>query len=303
MDALLQDPAFQGGYIPLALGLVLVLAIRLAGGRENGTRWAVLAICIAWLIAYWILEGIRWPAVASKQKLFYVVAVAFAAGWLLETARPRRGWLLGLTLVLPAAAVYWIAERSLANAKDTSTLLLAVILWLAGAVVIWRLSVNSHPEASPSDGVGDRSGLFAPSALLVAALGAAIVFMNGAEIGLTQLNVALGAILGMYMLVNFLAFVGTGRSFNFGPIGALGGGMIWCACAYVGVLFGSSVSRISMAILLGCFILDPVARRIRLGQGRAGRVLQPIAYGAVVAVPAVAAVAWSFIVAPPPSDY
>ncbi len=303
MSALLQDPAVTGGYIPLVLGLVLVLLIRLAGGRVHGERWAVLAICIAWLLAYWLLEGIRWPAVASKQKLFYIVAVAFALGWVLEAIRPRHLWLVVASLAAPALAVYWIAARSLANAKDTWTLLTVVLLWIAGVVVLWRLAANSREEKDPRGGIGDRSGLFAPSCLLVAALGAAVVFLNGAEIGLTQLNIALGAIVGMYMLVNFVGFVATGRSFNFGAIGIIGGGVIWLACAFVGVLFGSSVSRIALAILLLCFLLDPLARRIRFGDGRLGRVAQPLCYGAVVALPAIAAVAWSFVVAPPPSDY
>lgn len=303
MSEMLQDPAVLGGYIPLALGLVLALLIRQTGGQTGGLRWTVLAICIAWLIAYWILEGVRWPAVASKQKIFYIVAIAFAVGWALEAARPRHVWLLGASLLAPALAVYWIAARSLASAQDTSTLLLVVALWLASVIVLWRLAANSRAEATPSEGVGDRSGLFSPSALLVAALGAGVVYLNGAEIGLTQLNIALGAILGMYMLVNYIGFVATGRSLNFGPVGVIGGGMIWLVCAYIGVLFGSSVSRISMAVLVGCFVLDPVARRLRLGDGRAGRVIQPFLYGLVVALPAIAAVIWSFVVAPPPSDY
>lgn len=303
MSELLQDPAVQGGYIPLLLGIVLALLIRLAGGRELGERWTVLAVCIAWLIAYWILEGVRWPAVASKQKIFYIVAVAFALGWILEVARPRHGWLIGASLAVPAVAIYWIAARTLASAETTSVLVTVVLSWAASVLVLWRLAANGRAEETPSEGLGDRSGLFAPSCLLVAALGAGVVYLNGAEIGLAQLNIALGAILGMYMLVNFVGFVATGRSFHFGVVGVIGAGMIWLACAYVAILFGSAVSRIAVAVLLGCFVLDPLARRLRVGRGRVGRIVQPFVYGAIVALPAVAAVAWSFVVAPPPSDY
>lgn len=303
MNALLQDPEVQGGYIPLALGLLLALLIRLAGGRDGGARWTVLAICIAWLLAYWILEGVRWPAVASKQKLFYIVVAAFALGWLLEAVRARHSWLVAASLAAPALVVYWITARSLANAPDISTLLLAVLLWLASVIVLWRLAANSSAEEAPNEGAGDRSGLFAPTCLMVAALAAGITYFNGAELGLAQLNLGFGAILAGYMLVNYVGYVATGRSLDFGPVGVVGGGMILMSCAYVAVLFGSAVSRISLAVVLLTFVLDPLARRLRFGTGRTARIVQPIAYGVVVALPAVAADAWAIHVAPPPRDY
>ena len=71
-----QSPEVQGGIIPFVAAVLLVIAVRLAGGRELGGRFAVVGVPLAFLIAYALLEPISWPAVASKQKVFYIAVLA-----------------------------------------------------------------------------------------------------------------------------------------------------------------------------------------------------------------------------------
>ena len=307
MNGLLQDPAVQGGVIPFALGLALTVVLRFGGGAAQGARFAPLALGLAFLAAYWVLEGIApFPPVASKQKIFYLAILAVAAGLALEATGASRKATVAVAIAFPLIALLWLAQRPLFGAPTLALIVKLAILYAASLLVFWRLDAASRAGHGARDDTAHTepaAGLRAPSMLLVSAFAAGIISLFGAFIGLAQLSIATGAILGGYMLVNYLLSVRAGTAFPFGPIGVIGVGGAWLVCVYVMTLYGQSVNKGVLAGLLLGFLLDPIARRARVGRATAARVLNPLFYGAIVAIPAVIAAAAVLATAEPDSGY
>ena len=55
--------------------------------------------------------------------------------------------------------------------------------------------------------------------------------------------------------------------------------------------------------MLLTFLLNVVARHIRFGSGRSARLVEPVLYGAIVTIPAVAVIAYVVLTAEPDSGY
>ena len=284
MDGLLQNPAVQGGVIPFIFGLVLLLALRWGSGR-----WAALAPALAFVVAYWVLEGIApFPPVASKQKLMYLAWGALALGVVLEVARAGQWPVRIVAAIFTALAAVWLAWNKLKAGPDGALVLELVLLWAGGTLVLWLLDgASRHREAA-------RGGLHPPSLLLVAGFAGGFVALLGAFIGFAQMSIATGAILGAYMLVNYAIYVKSGNAPAFGPMGTIGLGGAWVSGAFIAVLFGGNVNAGAIAVLIAVFLADLIGRQLPSGAGIRGRILTPLAYGLIAVVPAAVAVIWAW---------
>ena len=301
MEGFWQSPEVQGGVIPFAIALVLALAIRLGAGRTWGPRLAVLGAALGFLAAYWLLESVTWPAVSSKQKVFWLAALAVVLGVLLELGGGRRGTTLVAGHIFPLVALLWLAWRQIERGPSSDLLIILVVLYVASLVVLWMLvsAMASHDHEARYGG----GHINAAALLLLGGFAAGAISLFGAEIGMAQLSVAIGAVLGGVLLPSYLMYLSRGEALKFGPIGIIGVGGAWLTCVYVMVLFGSSVSFIALAVLLLTFLLTIVARRIRVGESAAARLLEPLLFGAIVAIPAVAAVVYVVLTAEPETGY
>jgi len=290
-----QSPEVQGGAIPFGAALLLCLMVRLAGGREHGARLAVVAVPLGFLLAYILLEPVAWPAVASKQKVFYIALLALVIGLAAAVRGARRSTAVAAAAIFAVASLIWLAIRRLSGEPGFGDLATLVVLLLVSIVLVWRLLAAE--AATPDEPDESRGSIHAPAMLLLLAFAAGLISLAGAFIGMAQLAIALGAVLGGFLLVSYVSYVRSGQALRFGPLGALAAGGAWLACLYVMVLFAGAVSRPALAILLVAFLADPLARRIRFSQGKTARMIEPILYGAIVALPAIAGVVYAFSMA------
>lgn len=298
----LQTPEFQSGILPFLTALVgtflFALVVRTSGNRPSAAGWTAIILPTGFLLTYWVLEGIAgFPPVASKQKVFYLAALATAAGLVLHLAGARTRAVTAAGLVWSLVALVWLTERQIGSA-GLSLIVTLVILAAASVVVFAALGAADRAPATgtaeATDGATHHPGALQPGGgLMVAAFAAGIVSLQGAFIGMAQLSVAVGALLGGYLLVAWILYLAAGRAMRFGPFGIIGLGGAWLACVYVMVLFAGQMNLWALALILLTFLLIPVAARLRSRRdGALGRALQPVFFGAIVAVPAIAAAIW-----------
>ncbi len=304
MNELMQDPGIQAAVLPFIVAFVLVAVIRLGGGADWGARFATLALCAAILVAYWLLEGLPpFPPVASKQKLFYLALLAIALGLILDAGVAGRTAIKSAAAFYPLVAVLWLGQPKIMNSLSVELVLLLLFLWVGAVVSLWLLEYATQTGHLRVNEAAAKGGLNAPTLLMLAAFASAIISFLGAFIGLAQISVAIGASLAAYMVLNYLIFVVTGRSLYFGAMGVVGIGGTWIAGVYVMALFGGKVNTVALAILVVVFIADLFARRLRVGGGVGARVIEPIVYGVVVAIPALVAAVVAYLSYAPQSGY
>lgn len=296
MDTLLANPIVKVAVLPFILGLLCALALR---GIHASTRMTGLVLGVAFCSLYLILEGLPpVPPVASKQKLAYLTPLAVVLGvGLVPIAKGQR-----LHVAVAAAflllCLVWLGWRKITGKPTPELFFLLLAFWLIGTAILAGTSWLAGSSAAP--GGDDVQGMRAPILLLVAALASSIVAILGAYIGFSQLSGALGALLGGYLLVEFLLFAIAGKAPNaFGAEAAfaLGGG--WLAGMAVALLFAREVSLPAVAFVALVFALAPFAARLASGieadQKKSRRLLAPTVYGAVVALPGAVGVAIAWV--------
>lgn len=303
MGGFWQSPEMQGGVIPFIATLLATLAIRLTGGPVHGARLAIVAPGLGFLLAYYLIEGAAWPAVASKQKVLWIAVAAVALGLVVHLASRRRALALAAALLVPLASLAWLDWRRLTGDPDLGRILTLAVLYLAALVALWSLQAaageGGPADAGEPDAGAGRGGIYAPLLLMVAAFAAGAISLFSAFIGMAQASIAVGAVLGGYLLVAYPFHIASGRAFAFGASGLVGIAGIWIACLFTMALFGFSMNKVALAILLLAFPAGWLARSLRVGAGRAARVIEPIVFGILVAVPAAAGAAYAILTAEP----
>lgn len=303
-----QTPEFQSGILPFLIALVGAAVLRLVGG-QRGWLPVALVLPIGFLATYWAVEGIAaFPPVASKQKVFYLAAGAGLAGLMLHLARAGAKTTIAVGIGWAVVALIWLSERQIAGADTTLIATLVALAAASGIVFATLTSAGRAPQPTGTESTGAASsgmGALQPGiALMVAAFAAGLISLQGAFIGMAQLSVAVGALLGGFLLVAWIIYLRRGATIPFGPLGVLGLGGSWLACVYVMVLFAGQVNVWALALLLATFLLVPLAARLPSARpGVVGRGLQTILFGAVVALPAIAAAIWVLATAAESSGY
>lgn len=269
--------------LPLVLGIVIALAGK--GASSPGILLTTLLIPVAGAIASVSIEGFPpFPPIAAKQKLpllLLIGGVAFGIlGVLLRQFLNR--WTIALVGVVSLAAPAWWLGKNVLAANATKATTLAVVLVIVAveiAAVSGRLSQKQSPAALPA-------------ALLATAIGTALSAIMGGYIGMAQMNGALAALFGGWLLVRYVAYIrGDDAAFDVQGLAALS--FIWTAA--MGVMMTVLLSPSATPIALVLSVLPVAVFAVLKGRSidfiKQPRFLRPLIIGALTAIPAIAAIA------------
>lgn len=266
--------------LPLGLGLVAGL-LALGAGRQRLALWLVALVLVGAVV--WRLEGFPpFPPVASKHRLAYALAALMLLAPLV-TALPRLPRILAGIALLAAALAYIGMTKLFAAAAWPGALLLLPLPVLLGA----GLGLLGTARPAPDD-------FYAPRlALLLTAIGGAVIALIGGFVGMGQLSGALAAAIGGTLIVAYGAQL-AGRP---GPSGAAHDAANW--------LFGAVLAAILIIVTLFAPTPDPVAMLVLALTPLSVTVmprlvgidarLRPILFGFVAALPAAAAVLIAYL--------
>lgn len=277
MEALLSDPRIQSAAAPFVVAALLTGIFLYAGGTR-GPVIAGLALLIGFFTAYWlVLDAPPWPPRGASHKIAYIGVAAAALGFLLDLARmPPLGVRIAIVIGALAGAVWLIGARL--DPGDPMTW-----LWPTLPIVLIWMIVLGRLEARADD------RLAAPTLLLVAAVGASLVALTGRSASIAQLSGALAAATAGYAIWNWPV-----ERMEIARAALFGAGAIWLGFMTQLVLFTRAELWALVALLI-VFAADKPAQRAVARVLPSGnwleRVVGPVAHGALVAIPAVAAVA------------
>lgn len=258
-----HHPLFRSLLLPLAVALVATGVLRGLFGAPAGWRWAAAGLGIALLLAAAWTLGVRLAPSALTDKLPWV----YAAAWLLG---------LGLELLRAGTRTQWAA---------TALLWAGVLLWFGGqplpaGFVTWVIGVAVIGAVLHAP----RDGAQAPTLLLVAAAGLALVAMQSGSLLLFELALALWAALaGCALWLWPKARIGFGAS---GCVVAL---LAWLALAQGTALLTRAPAG-ALVLLAGATSSGAIVRALRRGRAMPAWA-EPLVLAAVAALWAAAAVA------------
>ena len=286
MQELLQNPVVVTAVFPFFLSLVLSASFSVLG-RTAGRRFSISAIGIGFVILYIVILGV--PAFlpqTSIQKAFYLALAGLLVGMVIDLTRTERVAGHAVSYVFELLVLLWLGWRLITSQLSTLDLMTMVGLYLSSILVFWRVAATARSVDVETD---PRHALSPSILVMVAAIAAGLIALFGASASLAQLALALGALTGAHILWHYIGYLRYQSALVFGATGAFGAAGSLLIIVSVMALFATHVNRWALLILLFVFVADFVARRVAL-TGRFARLLNPLLYGAIVAVPAVVAV-------------
>lgn len=297
LQNLLADPVGQTAIVPFAVGFLLALILRILGAH----RLAALGIGAAFFAAYHLIHnGVpAFPPAATAQKMFYVAAAGLALGLVLDLASAARSGGHLFAFAVPIAALAWMRWPQLTAGPGGALIATLVVLFLASIVVYWRQAAAARGSDTEE---ASSAALFPAIQVLVAGIGLGGIALLGISLSVGSLAMALAAGAGGYLLVSYLAHLFAGRGLAYGATGAFGAGGVWLALAYAAIFAADAPVKIALVgVVAVAFAVDFLARPLALlvaagGAPATARLLQPLAYGIVVAIPPAAALAYAWFV-------
>jgi len=279
---MLTQILFTSVLLPLVLGVIIALVGK--GETSRGLLLTALLIPVAGAVASVSIEGFPpFPPIAAKQKLpllLLVGGVVFAVlGVLLRQFVNR--WIISLAGVVSLAVPAWWLGRNVLAANATKATTLAIVLVIV-AIEILAVSGRSAKRSSP---------VALPAALLATALGTALTAIMGGYIGMAQMNGALAALFGGWLLVRYIAYIrGDETALDLQGFSALS--FIWTAAMGVTMTVLLSPSAQPAALVLSVLPAAIFAflnwRKVTFDNQ--SRFLRPLMVGALMAIPAIAAI-------------
>ncbi|HUT47909.1 MAG TPA: hypothetical protein VM325_01100 [Alphaproteobacteria bacterium] len=274
----------QSTGLPFVAALVLAVVIRFALGAQRGRLLAVAAAGLGFLACYWNLLGIpAFPPPASSQKVFYLALLGLVAGLAIDLTGSGRKAGHAFSFTFPAIALLWLAWRTISAGPGIGDLLTVLALFAGSILVFWRVAAAARQADVEAD---PRHALSPAIMVFVAATGAGLAALFGASASLSQLSIGLAFATAGFLLLAYIGYL-RGETFGFGGTGAFGAAGALIVLVAVMALFAGRVSKWALALILLVFAADFLARRVAL-KGKAGRLLNPFLYGAIVAIPAAA---------------
>jgi len=289
MEALLADPRVQSTAVPFVVAALLTGVLRYVGGGR-GDIFAGLALLAGLFAAYWLVLGApAWPPRGASHKIAYIALSAGILGLLLDLGRiPPLGVRVMVAAGGIAGAIWLMGARF--DFNDPMTW-----LWPGLPIVLAWIAVLSRLEA-----IGDEP-LAAPALLVVAAIGASLVALLGRSASIAQLSGALAAATAGYAVWNWPV-----ERMDLARAALFAAGAAWLGLMTQMVLF-TRAEPWALVALLAVFVADqPAARavaRFLPTNNWYGRAVSPLAYGALVAIPAAVAVFIASALAPPATGY
>lgn len=268
------------------LPIVLGIAISLLGTVRPtvGTLLTALLIPLAAAVISVSIEGFPpLPPVAAKQKLPVLLlcgGVAFAVFAIAFRQFVNR-MVLAIASVVALAVPSWWLGRNVLAANATKAATLAIVLAIV-AVTLATLLGSRKPKSPPAA---------LPASLLAAAIGTALTAIMGGYIGMAQMNGALAALFGGWLIVRYVAYLrGDDKAFELQ--GAAAFSFIWTAAMglTMTVLLAPSASPVAIVLTVLPGAVFTAVSIYGSGFERQPRVLRPLAIGALTALPAIAAI-------------
>lgn len=268
--------------IPLFLGLVISLLGK--GDTPRALVLTALLVPVAAAVASVSIEGFPpLPPVAAKQKL---PVILFAGGIVIAALavvlrQSLNRWTVAIAGVISLALPAWWLGRNVLAANATKAATLAVVLVIALTALI-AIS-GSRSRKPPSAAL--------PAALLATAIGTALAAVMGGYIGMAQMNGALAAFFGGWLLVRYIAYL-RGDDAAFELKGMASFSFIWTAVMGVTMTVLLSPSATPAALVLAVLPSVVFAALVWRGIGFEGqpRFLRPLSLGGLAALPALAAI-------------
>jgi len=268
--------------LPLVLGVVIALAGR--GGYPRSVLPTALLIPVAAAIASISIEGLPpFPPIAAKQKLPVLLVtggVIFAILAALSRHHLNR-WIIALVGVGSLAAPAWWLGRNVLAANATKAVTLAIVLVIVAIEIVAVSGIRTRKSSAAA----------LPAALLATAIATALTAIMGGYIGMAQMNGALAALFGGWLLIGYIGYIrGDDSVFDLQGFAALS--FIWTAAMGVTMTVLLSPSASPSALVLSVLPVAVFAALNCRGAGFVGqpRVLRPLVTGALTAIPAIAAI-------------
>lgn len=278
-DSIFGDPIFQAAILPLAAAFVLSGLLRAMGREGRGRVLAGGSIAIAFLVAYLVLLGLpEWRPADPIDKVLYIALGALAIGAFADLTGMPVQIKYALILVIPLFGLAWVAEPQIRGPLDLAGVTTLVVLFAANGVGTYRLTLREGTDLTPSIYLG------------AGAAGLGLIGLFADANPLYHLAFALAASTVGFAVWNWPVN-------RFAPSAALlaGAGSILVALAGTLVLY-SGASRIAMAALVLVFFSDKFVETVRLGGGRIGTALRPLAVVSASAVIVLASAAIGFFI-------
>ena len=277
--------------MPFVLALAWCGLVRLVFGHGHAQWLAGIGVIIGFCVAYVLMEGLPlFPPPASKQKVLYLALAGGLIGLVIDLAHRPPFLERAAAIALPGFALLWLGSRQLAKGPEVSLLVLMVVLWAGSSIVLWRISDQRR------DG-----GLNAALLVMVMAIGVALIAYYGRSASLAMLSGALAAAAGAVALCLYGSRLGLQGVGGFVATAVYGGGGAVVSLVFVLALFTPTAEPWALAILALAPLTGLAARPVHVGHGILDRVLEPVLFAAIAAVPMLAAVGLAAISAEPPS--
>lgn len=237
------------------------------------------AVAIAFLIAYLVLLGLPdWSPVDPIDKIAYIALGAFVIGVFADLIGLPVQIKYALILVIPLFGLAWVAEPQIRESPGLAGMATLVLLFGANGAATYRLTLREGSDITPSVYLG------------AGAVGLGLIGLIADSNPLYHLAFALAAATVGFALWNWPV-----NRFAASATLLVGAGSILVALAGTLVLY-SGTSRIAMAVLILVFFSDKFVETVRLGEGRIGTALRPLAVVMASAVIVLASAAIGFFI-------
>ncbi|WSH00943.1 hypothetical protein U8P71_21275 [Rhizobium ruizarguesonis] len=185
--------------VPFFLGMAVALASMVFPARRGFI--IALLIPLAAVVIHLMLEGMPvLPPVSAKQKL--PIILLFGAGIFAIPALVRRPLPVAVSTMLVGVALAlsgWLLGKNVLAANSTKSMVVLAVFVVATAAI-------GPAVAMPADARrGEPSAL--ATALLGVSIAAALSAALGAFVGMAQIDGALAALTGGWLLVNYIRYL------------------------------------------------------------------------------------------------
>jgi hypothetical protein len=269
----LTDPLIATLALPVAVTVALAVALRLLGGVGIGARLASFGVPAAVVVSVAVLPGLApTPPVTVLEKLVWLAAIGGLLGVLIEMVTSMRLITGIVAFVSPLLAVAWVYGIDLTGGSGEFPYRAVEVAVVAGLLNA-RLHQISRVEVS------------APITTAVIAAGlAAVALVTGpayaSAVGLPLAAAGIG-----WLVCNWPT-----RRLPWGAPGEVGAGGAVMALAAV-LAYAAAIPVFLVLLVLMVLAIEPLARRFVAANALTkSDAVRPIAFAAIVALPAVLAV-------------
>ena len=270
--------------VPFLLGTTIAgIAIVISGQRS---LQIALLIPLAAVVIHVLLEGIpAMPPVSAKHKLpLILLGGALIFGLKAIALREKKMAVSVVLALVMLGGSTWLLGKNVMMGDPTKAAAVVTI------VLIASIALGTAVARPRTDQPGGQS--FLAVALFAVSLAAALNAAFGAFVGMAQINGALAALTGGWILVGYVRYLmGDDQALALRGAEGLAFGFVISVHVIMTALFTPKTSTI--ALMLAVLPLAVAAYILVRGSGlgRVNRALRPFAAGLLVAIPAVISIA------------